>query len=604
MSAIPSKRLNAYVEIDLETLIKSVSKIVTDLSGIVLGPKQHHMVEGRLKSRMLKLGINSPQDYYSFLMNNKDSESQALLSLLTTHHTYFFREFAHFEFLESNFDELIKSIIKRGGKTLRILIAACSRGHESYSISIFLDYLLKKRNYPISYEIIAFDIDQESVAVAKNGVYDWKEIQSIPHHLLENNWKRGTGEISNFGKINDLHKKRIEFKIGNIFNLEKLNVNGNFDIIFCRNVFIYFTEDQIKTCISGFLKYLHVSGYMIFGISEAVNGRQEMIETVGPSIYRLKRQEQLPVKTLEKIKVMIVDDSPSLVVLLKKIITNDPRFDLVMTCKNGKEALSFLKSNKVDVMTLDIHMPELDGVGLLKELKYLQNNESVCFPKTIMVSSVSREDSYLVGECLNHGAMDFVEKPSLDQMLIKSDEIVTKIKSAFDIPEKEAHLSSIENSFAKKIEIKRPDKNIRLLFIKLSSIQKVLHVLKSSVSDNIKTIFVFEGAGNTIEYIKSHTNLSELSGSPDQFQIVDFQSQIGFLESLCQDKNIAIYFQNSPSHGFLNWLKSFHRNNLYISCSENLKHAEIFQKDIFKTSEIYPVTSFIYMAAKWSSLKE
>jgi chemotaxis protein methyltransferase CheR len=191
MSAIPSKKLNAYVEIDLETLIKSVSKIVTDLSGIVLGPKQHHMVEGRLKSRMLKLGISSPQDYYSFLMNNKDSESQALLSLLTTHHTYFFREFAHFEFLESNFEDLINSIIKRGGKTLRILIAACSRGHESYSISIFLDYLLKKRNYPISYEIVAFDIDQESVAVAKNGVYDWKEIQSIPHHFLENNWKRG-----------------------------------------------------------------------------------------------------------------------------------------------------------------------------------------------------------------------------------------------------------------------------------------------------------------------------------------------------------------------------------------------------------------------------
>ncbi len=610
MSNSPVKKQNVFVQIEFETLVKMVSKIVSDLSGIVLGPKQFHMVEGRLKSRMLKLGLTNSQDYYNYLIGNKENESQSLLSLLTTHHTYFFREFSHFEFIETNFDQILITLQSRGIKTLRVLVAACSRGHEAYSISIFLDFLLKKRNYPVNFEIKAFDIDHESVSIAKNGVYDWKEIQSIPHHLLENNWKRGTGEISNFGKIIDLHKNKIEFKIGSLFEIDKLNFSGTFDLIFCRNVFIYFTEEQIRNCISGFLKYLHINGYMVFGISEALTARQSLIETVGPSIYRINRNSAAPVNSphvnaLPRIKVMIVDDSPSLVTLMKKIITSDSRFELITTCKNGKEAFEFLKTNTIDVMTLDIHMPELDGVNLLKTLKKESlTNPKICFPKTIMVSSVSREDSYLVGECLENGAVDFVEKPSMDQLLIKSDEIITKIKSAFDIPEKEAHLTSIETSFSKNITLKFPEKNVRLVFVKLSSVSRVVNLLKTSVRDKIKTVFVFDGAGNTLEYIRNHTNLTELGRGNEQFQILDFQTEKSVLSEFCSKKRVAIYFQSAPSQNVLNWLQTINKIDLYISFSENLKHSEVVQKNLLKSNEVFPVTSFYYMATKWSSEKE
>ena len=102
-------------------VIKEVARIVSNIAGIQLGEKQYPMIENRLKSRMSKLSLRTFDDYLSYLLENKENETEALVSLLTTHHTYFFREFSQFEFiLNRKFREIISNAEKRNDKKISV----------------------------------------------------------------------------------------------------------------------------------------------------------------------------------------------------------------------------------------------------------------------------------------------------------------------------------------------------------------------------------------------------------------------------------------------------------------------------------------------------
>ncbi len=148
MSSMPSSKSSDYKE-----LVEAVSQIVGKISGNKLGEKQAFMVETRLKKRMLDLKIYGPDDYLKYLKANMEKESGVLVSLLTTHHTFFFREFGHFEYLQQNLAFLVKTVKDRGENTLKIWSAACSRGQEVYSLSMFLHLYLPKIDPSMKYEI-------------------------------------------------------------------------------------------------------------------------------------------------------------------------------------------------------------------------------------------------------------------------------------------------------------------------------------------------------------------------------------------------------------------------------------------------------------------
>src|SRR5690606_16290306 len=225
---------------DYSMLVNHVSELVAKVSGNRFGEKQKHMVETRLKKRMIDMGFEAPDDYLNFVKKNTEKEIDYLISLLTTHHTFFFREFTQFEYLANNLATLVEEVKKRGEKKLRALTLACSRGHETYSLAMFLSHHLESLDPSIDFEIHASDIDRESISYARNGVYRYEEIQSIPLHYLGKNWARGKGEIKDFAKIKDYLKQKCHFEVGNLLNLGKELDDKKYDIIFCRNVFIYF----------------------------------------------------------------------------------------------------------------------------------------------------------------------------------------------------------------------------------------------------------------------------------------------------------------------------------------------------------------------------
>lgn len=470
------------------SVVAEVSKIVSRMAGIQLGERQVSMVENRLKARMVKLGIKDFTSYLSFLKKHQEDESQALVSLMTTHHTYFFREFSHFEFLlNKGLDRLIEKAKKRGDNKIRIWSAAASRGQEAYSLAMFFKFHLSQSNSGVDFEIWGTDIDPESIAHAKNGVYKAEELKQSPAMYIGNNWIRGSGNVKEFSKIKDDIKQKCHFSTLNLLEPKNFLANRNFDVIFCRNVFIYFNQEQIKQCSEVFLKHLDPDGLLFLGVSESLSGLKVNAESTGPSIYQhprpaqtynreVKKQVQMSIpQKIRPIDVLCVDDSKAILTLMNTILNKESGFNVKATANNGLEALEKIKHDKFDIITLDMHMPELDGLGFLEKSKDLSR------PPVIVVSSVNRDDTSIAQKAMQLGAVDYVEKPSLENIAQASNEIRSKLKMALamkgvNLNEPVGAVSSVsENTETtlpvqkKKVLIVDDSKTIRQLLIKIIS---------------------------------------------------------------------------------------------------------------------------------------
>lgn len=434
-------------------IIKYVSALVSERTGVILGDRQSNMVESRLLRHIRDLGLESTQDYISYVEKHREKETQLLISLLTTHHTFFFREYEHFEHLSNDaLPRLVAHLRRIGRKSIRVLSAACSKGHEVYSLAMYL-----KRHLPpdFSYEVVGGDICEESVEFAKNGVYRWDEVKTIPAEFLNGNWIRGTGAISDFAKISESVKQHTKFESMNLIALGQQKAAEKYDLILCRNVFIYFEREQVKNSVKGLLDRLHSHGELILGVSESLAGLELPIESIGPSVYRPASGEVMsasrsvartpaqpsspsptsvpappiavsapPTPSLP-ISVFAIDDSPTILKLVERLCRENG-FQFLGSAPDGQKALQILTgpgAPKPSVITLDLHMPVMGGVDFLKAFE-LKNQIPV-----VVVSSVNREDLSLAQEALKLGARDYVEKPAMDRWAETTKELVAKIRA-------------------------------------------------------------------------------------------------------------------------------------------------------------------------------
>lgn len=427
-------------------IIKYASTLVSERTGVILGERQSNMVESRLLRHIMDLGLNSDQDYIAYVEKHREKETQHLISLLTTHHTFFFREYEHFEHLSSEaLPRLVAHLRRIGRKSMRVLSAACSKGHEVYSLAMYL-----KRHLPpdFTYEVVGGDICEESVEFAKNGVYRWDEVKTVPAEFLNGNWIRGTGAISEFAKVSESVKQNTKFEPMNLITLDQQKTTEKFDIILCRNVFIYFEREQVKKSVKSLMDRLHSHGELILGVSESLAGLDLSVESIGPSIYRpvsadstgrsvvrpvLAPSGSAAVPTAPSpmvsvpgpISVFAIDDSPTILRLIERLCRENG-FQFLGSASDGQKALQVLtgpNALRPSVITLDLHMPVMSGIDFLKA------SELKTQVPIIVVSSVNREDLSLAQEALKLGARDYVEKPSLDRWSETTKELVAKVRA-------------------------------------------------------------------------------------------------------------------------------------------------------------------------------
>ena len=608
MSALAKKQ-----DISLEDMVKEVSQIVEKESGNVLGDNQISMVRSRLKKRLIDLGNLTPSDYQLHLQNNYREESSKLVSLLTTHHTFFFREFSHYEYIRDNLDSIVNEVKKRGDKKVRVYSAACSKGQEVYSLAMLLEKHLSSYSN-IDYEIVGTDIDPESVAMGANGVYFYKEVKSIPNFYLTGNWQRGKGDIAQFARVKDHIKKKCSFSTMNLMDSNP-KFNGVFDIILCRNVFIYFEQKTVADIVLKLKKYLRPKGLLITGLSESLKSLDIKMNTHAPSVYSFHNltenesvedvsattSEPIVSKTTsivpKPIRILSVDDSKSIAKLVKMIFEKDPDFEYVGHAENGLEAEEFLKNNKVDAMTLDIHMPEMDGV------EYLKKNFGPNHPKVVVVSSASREDTNYAQQTLKYGASDFVEKPALNNLRERAEEIKSKIKMSFLNSEK-SQISDLDQEFQNDFVIEDCTKAARFFFGSYSDLFKVEQTIKSFKGDQPPTFFILEGNEAYLDMISNEVDVtSEVLNGQNDFRsntlyICDFATHSSVLMQKVSGRKSSICVFGLCTNKIVDFINTFDSSQLLLEDVEGISN-ELRSIAV----DTFPWTSFAHLSTEFLGKK-
>lgn len=486
-----------------------LAEIVRQETGNLVQEKNYPMLESRIRGHLLKLQIKNISEYWTYFEKNERQEREIILSLMTTHYTFFFREFAHFEVLESWIEKELPNLKERYLKNklpVKIWSAACSRGQEPYSIASFLETHLW-RKHQIPYEILATDIDQQSINFAKNGVYPLKEVNTVPHIYLEGCWKKGTGDVKNFSAAHPNIRSKIKFDVLNLFDMDAFIGNQKFDVVFCRNVFIYFSEDNVEKVAHNLMQHLNDSGLLISGMSESLRFQSWKYPTVGPSCYQKRIEPSVATKTPAPAaatkttptpvlaptftprpepvvdagySVLCVDDSSTIQVLMKKIFSQDSNCKNIDKALNGREAFEKLQQGKYDLITLDIHMPEVSGIEFLE--KYYDKKKH---PPVLMVSSVNRTDIELATKSLQLGAFDYVEKPAMNNLQKSSEEILNKAKLALKsrtLPAVAA-VGDFDESIAQKIVVPDASMCLRVVLASAESKEKLKQIIKSQLNE-------------------------------------------------------------------------------------------------------------------------
>jgi chemotaxis protein methyltransferase CheR len=615
-----------------QPLVDYAKKIVTQASGNVFTDQHTFLIETKIRKRMMDLNLLDASSYQKYLNKNEAEEHDYLISELTTHYTFFFREFRHFEYLQLNLAKIVQDVRDRGGNEIKILCLACSRGQEPYSLAMFFDYHLNQMGIrDIKFSILGTDVDKASVEIANNGVYRFSDIKAIPMKYLANHWARGKEKIKNFVKVKDTLKSRCSFRYGNLMELKK-ELNTKYDIIFCRNVFIYFDENQIKKIGKDILEHLQPKGLFFTGVSESLTTMNLPIKVHGASIYTHEAEvEAVTAATLsavekaahvthqasfielpDPLKILCVDDSKVILSLMKKIFGSNPGYEVVGTAENGVEAEEFLKNNEVDIMTLDIHMPIMDG------LSYLKKNYNSKHPPVVIVSSVSREDAFKAMEGLRLGASDYVEKPSLEDFMIKGDEICTKLRVAA-LEKITGHqkqvFSDIDREFGTK-ELTTAENYFYNIYGHYSDKKKIHHVLRELNRDTSwpATFLMLEGCGNVLDdMIKEFKtelplinveklDLNNITNTSNTVFIGDFKDSFQFVNKKLPTKKSSTIVLGHHSDNAADLFLSMSMKNLLlddVNFIQASKHSKL--QDLAIDSG--PFTSFAYQA-KHLLLKE
>lgn len=249
-------------------------KLIYDIAGINMTEAKKPLVAGRLAKRVKHHAMKSYADYFD-LLSRGGEELRIAVDLLTTNETYFFREPKHFDLLREKILPPLK-----GGRTVRIWSGACSSGEEPYSIAMTLDDCLGEQPWVL----VASDISSRVLEKAKTGHYAMSRIENMPKSYLAKYCLKGVGEHNGTFLVNSNLRSRIDFRYVNLN--EALPRFEPFDVIFLRNVLIYFDVETKRRVVRNMLPLLKPGGYFIVSHSESLNGIAEGLQVVAPSVYR------------------------------------------------------------------------------------------------------------------------------------------------------------------------------------------------------------------------------------------------------------------------------------------------------------------------------
>ena len=251
-------------------------KLIYKIAGISLSDAKKVLLVGRLGKRLKHHSFVNFTQYYRYLSTGTDTqELQTMVDLLTTNETYFFREPQHFDFLR---DTALKA--PRSGSTFRIWSGASSSGEEGYSMAMTLAEHLKDAPW----EVFGSDISTIVLAKARAGLYSLERTDGIPPAYMKKYCMKGVRSQEGKFLISPELRQHATFQQVNL--TQPIKGVGDFDVIFLRNVMIYFDPETKRKVVENMLPFLKPNGYFIVGHSESLNGITNLVKAVRPTIYQ------------------------------------------------------------------------------------------------------------------------------------------------------------------------------------------------------------------------------------------------------------------------------------------------------------------------------
>jgi len=260
-----------------------LSRLVYEKSGINLHEGKRELVRARLTRRLHATGLNTFQAYYDYVLNESTGqELVALLDSVSTNLTSFFREPAHFNFLRQ---EVLPRLAARkgpGSRRLWIWSAGCSSGEEPYTVALCVLETLP-RLIGWDFKFIATDISTRALEAAQAGVYTAERLATVPRDMLQRHFQLGVKEWRGHYRVKPEVRRLIEFRRANL--LEGPPVPGQFEIIFCRNVMIYFDAPTQERVVGIFRQRLQPGGCLFIGHSESLARVRHGFRYLRPAVY-------------------------------------------------------------------------------------------------------------------------------------------------------------------------------------------------------------------------------------------------------------------------------------------------------------------------------
>jgi chemotaxis protein methyltransferase CheR len=252
--------------------------------GINLHEGKRDLVRSRLAKRLRALQMSSYKQYFDYIFSDRDDQEIVfLLDAISTNVTYFFREEKHFSFLRERVLPEIGAQIKAGSRTrIRFWSAGCSSGEEPYSLAIILRESLPPK--PCDIKILATDLSTKALQQARNGIYSRDKLKNVPPEMLKRYFQ---SHPDGSCQVAPAVREMITFARLNL--MYSFPFHGLFEVIFCRNVMIYFDKSTQETLVQKFSRFLQPGGYLMIGHSESLTSIDHDLLYVQPAVYQKRR---------------------------------------------------------------------------------------------------------------------------------------------------------------------------------------------------------------------------------------------------------------------------------------------------------------------------
>lgn len=268
-----------------EAEFDKLSRFIYKESGIKMPPVKRVMLQSRLQKRLRELNMTNFKDYISYVFSNEglNTEIIHMLDVVSTNKTDFFREPIHFDFLSNTvLPEFISS--KTGLKSIKVWSAGCSSGEEPYTLAIVMSDFAE-RNPGFDYSIVGTDISTQILQKAVNAVYKEERVANIPIDIKRKYFLKSKDRANPTVKLIADLRKRVRFGRLN-FMEPTFSMTETFDVVFCRNVLIYFDRETQEKVIQKLCERLKPNGYFFLGHSESIMNMDVPLKQVKPTIFQ------------------------------------------------------------------------------------------------------------------------------------------------------------------------------------------------------------------------------------------------------------------------------------------------------------------------------